>query len=153
MKELTFQTPAGLYCRIFFKTLSPSTPSVTILPCHGRSSSRVKGLINSAHPRSPLDNTPCLKQTATNLCSMWCGRTGGILKMLCSLCPPRSGSKTLWLKPAHHWMGWQSGLTVPPRMFLGFQVPNKYSWNEEFQCLWLLNPLTTPLRKKQWKKI
>lgn len=107
-------------------TSSPITPSpVTALLCRGRSLLRVKGFTYPAHRRTPSDHTPSPKQMLSRLHSMWWrDRTGGILEMLGRLCPLHSGSKTFWLKPAHHGTGWQSRSTVATGMIFGLQVPN-----------------------------
>lgn len=98
----------------------PSAPSVTVLPCHGLFLSRVKGLIHQVHARTTLQSAPGPRGTPPSQRSMQWGRTGGILRMPCSLCPQPEGSRTFWLKPAHHGI-------------LGFQVLKNFSC---FMWLW-----------------
>lgn len=110
----------------------PSAPSVTVLPCHGRSSSRVKGLIQQVHARAPLQSAPGPRGTPPSLRSMQWDRAGGILRMPWSLCPPPWGSRTFWLKPAH-------------RGILGFQVLKNSFLNDFFCFMWLWDCSKTTL--------
>lgn len=159
MKNLKKTWKSWLFTLLqFFSAGFLFTPSVIRLPCHGRFLSRAKGPISLVNPSFPTDSITSLKQTATCLCSMWYGRTWGILETACSLWPPWWRSQAPWLMPTHYWMGWQFGLTVLQRMCLGLQVLNKKFYrlqckSNEFFFERLSNPINVFLKKAYFSLI